>query len=124
MVTDLNSPLEIVVCPTIREPNGLAVSSRNQYLTDTQKKDAVLLYAALKKCQNLIEQGCYCSTELIQAIQSVIAESSIIKIEYINITNIETLEYIEVIEDKALIAIAVKIGSTRLIDNIMVDLNK
>ncbi len=124
MVADLNMPLEIEICPTVREADGLAVSSRNQYLSDAERKAAALLYAALRECEKMATGGCRESAKLIEAMRQVVSKSPGIDIEYISIVNIETLEDIDLIEDMALAALAAKIGSTRLIDNILVDLSK
>ena len=124
MVADLNMPLEIVVCPTVREPDGLAVSSRNQYLTDSERKDALLLSAALAECEKMVSKGERDCAKLIEAMRAVISRSSKIEIDYISIVDTTTLADIDIIKDKALVALAAKIGSTRLIDNIFVGLLK
>ena len=124
MVSDLRMPLEIVVCPTVRETSGLAVSSRNKYLSSEERKDAPLLYVALRECENLARGGCRNCKELIEAIQKLLNTSAIIEIEYINIVDSETLEDIDSIKHRALVAVAAKIGTTRLIDNLVLDLNK
>ena len=124
MVADLNMPLRIVICPTVREPSGLAVSSRNQYLTDQQRTDAALLYSALNKCSQMVNSGTGNCSELIGAMTEVISTSGRIEIEYIKIVSLDFLTDIDIITEKALVALAAKIGETRLIDNIIVDLNK
>ena len=121
MVADLNMPLVIVACPIVRDSDGLAVSSRNKYLTDEQKKDATLIYKSLQKCSELIESGTVDTEPIVAQIRSTLERASSIVIEYISIVNVETLEAIDRIDGQALIAIAVKIGTTRLIDNILVD---
>jgi pantoate--beta-alanine ligase len=124
MVADLNMPLEIVVCPTVREENGLAVSSRNQYLTKAQKKDSSALYAALQKCRKMIEEGVTDSRTLINEMRSTIEQMPSAKIDYVSIVDAETLQDVVRAEGKILIALAVHIGNARLIDNILVDLRK
>jgi len=121
MAADLNMPLEIVVCPTIREPDGLAVSSRNQYLTEKQRKDATLIYKSLQKCRETIEAGVTNNKEIIDQMRKILNQIPSAKIEYISIVNAETLESIDQVAGKILAAVAVKVGSTRLIDNILVD---
>jgi len=121
MVADLNMPLEIVICPTIREPDGLAVSSRNQYLTEKQRKDATLIYKSLQKCREMIEAGVTDTQEIIGQIRKILNQIPSAKIEYVSIVNAETLENLDQAAGKVLAAVAVKIGSTRLIDNILVD---
>jgi len=124
MVIDLNIPLEIVICPTVREPDGLAVSSRNQYLTDQQRKDAVCIYKSLQKCRQMIDAGVTDTKEIINQMHKVINQVPSIEIEYLSIVNAETLQPIEHITGTILVAIAVKIGKIRLIDNILLDLSK
>ncbi len=121
MVADLNMPLEIVVCPTVREPDGLAVSSRNKYLSEQQRKDATYIYKSLKKCESLVEAGTTDSKTIIGEMKQILNQVSSIEIEYISIVDAESLQELERITGKALAAVAVKIGSARLIDNIIVD---
>jgi len=121
MVADLNMPLEIVICPTVREPNGLAVSSRNKYLTEQQKKDAANIYKSLQKCRQMIDAGVKETTEIITAMSKILQFIPSIEIEYISIVDAETLQNIDQIAGKVLAAVAVKIGPARLIDNILVD---
>jgi pantoate--beta-alanine ligase len=124
MVTDLNMPLKIVVCPTVRQADGLAVSSRNQYLTEQQKKDAAYIYKALKKSENLVRRGTKKSETIISEMKKILKQVPSIKIEYISIVDAQTLQELDKITGRALIAVAVKIGSTRLIDNIVIDTKK
>jgi pantoate--beta-alanine ligase len=121
MVADLNMPLEIVHCPTVRQNDGLAVSSRNQYLRPQQKKDATLIYKSLQKCREMVESGVTDTGELLTQMRKIIRQIPSAKIEYVSIVNAETLENVDIVADKVLAAIAVKIGSTRLIDNILID---
>jgi pantoate--beta-alanine ligase len=121
MVADLNMPLEIVVCPTVRQADGFAVSSRNQYLTRQQKKNAPLIYKSLQKCQKLIADGVADSKTIINQMRKILQQAPSIKIEYISIVDADTLQELKKITGKVLTAVAVKIGSTRLIDNIVVD---
>jgi len=124
MVADLNMPLKIIVCPTVRQADGLAVSSRNQYLTRQQKKDAPLIYKSLQKCQKLIEDGVTDSKTIINQMRKILQQAPSIKIEYISIVDADTLQELKKITGKVLTVVAVKIGSTRLIDNILVDVNR
>jgi pantoate--beta-alanine ligase len=124
MVADLNMPLEIIVCPTVRQADGLAVSSRNQYLTGQQKKDATYIYKSLEECRKLIKSGITNSKIIIAKMRKVLNQVPSIKIEYISIVDAETLRDIDRVTGKVLAAVAVKIGSTRLIDNILLDVNK
>jgi pantoate--beta-alanine ligase len=119
MVQDTNLPLEIRVCPIIREKNGLAMSSRNDYLTDLQRKEAAILYKSLCKCRELYESGCRDATMLKNAIRATLESCPDAKIEYIELVDFETLEPVDTVRGTALAAIAVKIGPARLIDNIL-----
>lgn len=124
MVADLNMPLEIVVCPTVREPSGLAVSSRNQYLSDQQKKDAANIYKSLQECRRMIEAGVTDARQILARMRKILQLAASIEIEYVSIVDAGTLEGIETIAGKVLVAVAVKIGPARLIDNIMVDTDR
>jgi pantoate--beta-alanine ligase len=124
MVADLNMPLEIAICPTIREPDGLAVSSRNKYLTKQQKKDATLIYKSLQKCRQMIDAGVTDSETIIAEMHKILSRAPSIKIEYISIVDAETLQTTDLIARQVLAAVAVRIGSARLIDNILVDAKK
>jgi pantoate--beta-alanine ligase len=124
MVVDLNMPLEIVVCPTVREPDGLAVSSRNQYLSGQQRKDATYIFQSLQKCRRMFEAGSMDMQEIIAEMRKVLQQKSSIEIEYISIVDPETLEDINRFAGRALVAVAVRLGPARLIDNILIDMNQ
>ena len=121
MVDDLNIPLKVQVCPTVREEDGLAVSSRNKYLSEDQRKDAPLLYKSLQKAKQLIESGTTNSERIIAQMREVLDESSLLETEYIEIVEPETLETLNTVKGPALVALAVRCGPARLIDNILVD---
>ncbi len=124
MVADLNMPIKIVIYPTVRQADGLAESSRNKYLSEQQKKDATCIYKVLKKSESLIRAGTTKSKTIIDEMKKVLNQVPSIEIEYISIVDAETLQSIEKITGRVLTAVAVKIGSTRLIDNIVVDAGK
>ena len=124
MVADLNMPLDIVICPTVREPNGLAISSRNQYLTAHQKKDAANIYKSLQTCRRMIEAGITETDQIVAKMRKLLQQIPSSEVEYVSIVDAETLESIEKIAGKVLAAVAVKIGTARLIDNILVDADK
>ncbi len=124
MVADLNMPLEIVVCPTVREPNGLAVSSRNKYLTEEQKRDASNIYKCLKKCREMVDAGVKDTSQIIAEMRNILQKVPSIEIEYISILDADSLGDIDQVGGKVLAAVAVRIGSARLIDNILVDAAK
>jgi len=121
MVEDLKLPLEIVVCPTVREPDGLAVSSRNRYLSGEQREQAASIYKALQKCEQMVRAGVKEAEVVIKEMRDILTASRGIEIQYIDIVDVDTLEGLERVEGRALVAVAVKIGSTRLIDNIFVE---
>jgi pantoate--beta-alanine ligase len=124
MVADLNMSLEIVVCPTVREPNGLAVSSRNQYLSEQQKTDATNIYKSLQTCRRMIDAGVSEGWQIIAEMRKMLQQVPSIEIEYVSIVDAETLESVDEIAGTVLVAVAVKIGPARLIDNILVDADK
>ncbi|SEQ27508.1 pantoate--beta-alanine ligase [Lachnospiraceae bacterium RM5] len=119
MVEDLNFNLEIVGCPIIREEDGLAKSSRNTYLSDEERKAALILSKSLKEGKALIENGEKDAKKVIDLIKSLINTEPLAKIDYIEIVSWPTLEPIETIDQKILCAMAVYIGKTRLIDNVI-----
>ncbi|MCH8193824.1 MAG: pantoate--beta-alanine ligase [Planctomycetes bacterium] len=122
MVQDLNMPLVIEVCPTIREPDGLAVSSRNQYLDSDQRRQAPRLYQALQHCQDQIARGRRSAPALIATMREMLRGIPAAEIDYVSIVDAETLAPVERLRGRLLVALAVKIGPARLIDNILVDL--
>ena len=124
MVADTNLPLEIEICPTVREKDGLAMSSRNKYLDEQQRKDALLLYKALTRARQMVQQGVRNSRQIIAAMTEILQSAPDVATEYANIVDPETLAELETITDRAIIAVAAKVKTTRLIDNIIVDLNK
>ncbi len=124
MVTDLNMDLDIVICPTVRQDCGLALSSRNKYLCPEEKKDAQLLYSSLKICEKMVDEGISDCQKLTQAVRQELDKSKRIQIEYVSITDTQKLQDIERIDRSTLVSLAVKIGTTRLIENILLDLNK
>ena len=117
MVADLNMDIEIVGCPIIREEDGLAKSSRNTYLNADERKAALVLSKAVKKAEELTENGVRNSAEIISAMTSIVEAEPLAKIDYIKIVSLDTMQQISSTEGGALIAMAVYIGKTRLIDN-------
>ena len=117
MVRDLNFDLEIVGCPIIREEDGLAKSSRNTYLNEQERKAAVVLNQSLQAAQDLYENGERSAAVLSAAIREKLAAEPLAKPDYVEIVDWNTLEPVETIQDSVLMAIAVYIGKTRLIDN-------
>jgi pantoate--beta-alanine ligase len=120
MVRDLNLPVHITVCPIVREPDGLAMSSRNAYLDPEQRKEALVLQRSLLVVQQLIEQGESSASNLIVAGRQEFADKPSVRLDYFEIVNPDTLDPIQAIEDHALIAVAAYVGGTRLIDNLLI----
>jgi len=121
MVTDLNMNLEIVTVPTVRESDGLAMSSRNTYLNPEQRQAAVVLYQALNLAQQLWSQGEKDAQRLRREMTELIQKQPLATIDYVSIADAETLDELDKVYPPALILLAVKIGNTRLIDNVVLE---
>jgi pantoate--beta-alanine ligase len=119
MVRDLNMDVQIVVCPIVREADGLAMSSRNAYLDPQQRNQALALYRALMRVQYLVDRGERDVTSLIEAGKQVVAEEPGAKLDYFEIVDPEMLEKTFTLDRGALVAVAAWVGSTRLIDNLV-----
>ncbi len=121
MVKDLNMPLEIVVCPTVREPDGLAMSSRNTYLTPQQRKAAPVLYKALERARVMVmDEGERNVSVIRREMTELINKEPLANIEYISFADNETLKEVHQVKQSTLVSMAVKFGRTRLIDNIVI----
>jgi pantoate--beta-alanine ligase len=121
MVADLDMNLEIVVCPTVREPDGLAMSSRNTRLSREQRQAAPVLYKALTLAQELWSQGEKDAGTIRHEMTELIEKEPLANIDYISIANNETLKEIHRVRPPALVSMAVKFGKVRLIDNIILE---
>lgn len=121
MVRDLCIPIEIVVCPTVREPDGLAMSSRNVYLSPAERTQALSLSAALRWAQERVATGERKTLELVRGMRRQIEAAGPCAIDYIEIVDAEELTPKAVVEGRCLVALAVRIGKTRLIDNVVVE---
>jgi len=119
MVADLNMNLEVITLPTVREPDGLAMSSRNTYLDTEQRRAAAVLYQALTTVKRLYYQGERNAAYLRQHMTTIIRQQPLADIDYVSIASNETLEELEIVTAPALLSLAVRIGTTRLIDNIV-----
>ncbi|MDK2838732.1 MAG: pantoate--beta-alanine ligase [Thermosipho sp. (in: thermotogales)] len=119
MVRDLNMDVELVEMPIVREPDGLALSSRNTYLNDEERKEAVRLYKSLLRAKELIESG-EKDVEIIKNEMKKILTHPLLRIDYIEIVDEENLEPVEKIDRRVIIAIAVFVGRARLIDNMII----
>lgn len=120
MIRDLNLDTEIIILPIVREPDGLAMSSRNLYLNPEERKAATILFKSLQAAKELIKDGEKKASKIIERIKKIIADEPLAKIDYIEIVDLENLNPMKSLDKPALIAIAVYIGETRLIDNIIV----
>ena len=124
LVEDLNLPVAIVGCPIVREPSGLAYSSRNQYLTLEQREQAAALYRGLSHAEQAFRAGERLADALIGTVKAALQGVSAIAPEYIELVHPSTLEPLEMIEDTGLLAIAGRLGATRLIDNVLLSSRK
>lgn len=120
MVRDLNFPLEIVICPTTREPDGLALSSRNVYLDPEQRKAATVLYRALSAARDAYEGGERDAETLRQIMRDVLASEPLAQMQYVSCADYDTLVELDEVNGKAFLSMAVFIGKTRLIDNFVI----
>lgn len=120
MVQDLNFDIEIVGCPIVREEDGLAKSSRNTYLNAEERKAALVLHRSLKEGKALIDQGEKDAKKVQGTILEILQSEPLAKVDYVEVVDWSTLEPVETIDREVLVAIAVFIGKTRLIDNVIV----
>jgi len=121
MIVDLNMNLEMIIVPTVREPDGLAMSSRNVYLNTEERNQAPVLFQALSKAHSLWIGGERNSKKLRENMIEIIRQKPLGKIEYISIANALDLQELEQADPPAVISLAVKFGRTRLIDNIILE---
>ena len=121
MVQDLNMDIEVVGCPIIREEDGLAKSSRNTYLSEDERKAALVLSRSLKEGRKLVDDGEKDAAKVKKTITDIIEKEALAKIDYVEVVDWNTLEPVEKIDGPVLTAIAVYIGKTRLIDNFIVE---
>ncbi|MGC1308823.1 MAG: bifunctional pantoate--beta-alanine ligase/(d)CMP kinase [Phormidesmis sp.] len=125
LVQDLNLPGSIVVCPIVREPSGLALSSRNQYLSPAGRQQATVLYRSLQAAQAAFAKGARSASELLQAAHQVLATEPAVNLEYLSLVHPDTLEPLQAVSTLGMMAIAANIeqrtGKTRLIDNLVLD---
>ena len=118
MVRDLAFDVEIVPAPTVREPDGLAMSSRNAYLSPKEREGALVLWLALRKAQELFLAGERDGARLREAMRAVIAREPLARADYVSVADPETLRELERVESSALFSLAVRVGVVRLIDNV------
>jgi pantoate ligase/cytidylate kinase len=117
IVRDLNLPVKIVPCPIVREASGLALSSRNQYLSDEERINATALYRGLSQAEKLFRSGERVSATLVQAVKQELKKVPLLQPEYIELVDPMTLKTLDTVTDEGLLTLAARLGSTRLIDN-------
>lgn len=117
MALDLNFPVDVVVCPIVREPDGLAMSSRNTYLDPAERQAATVLSRALARAADAYASGERVAASLRQVLEATLAEEPLADVEYVSVADPDSLEELEGDFDAALLSMAVRIGKTRLIDN-------
>jgi pantoate--beta-alanine ligase len=120
MVRDLNFDLELVVCPTVREADGLALSSRNRYLSAEERNQALVLSRALRRVEERITQGATDPAPLIREALAMFAKEAGVRVDYCTIVDPDSLEDVADMREGALVAVAAWVGSTRLIDNTVI----
>ena len=121
MVRDLNFPVEIVACPIVRESDGLAMSSRNAYLNREERARALVLPRSLQEARQRFQAGERIAAKLISAGKEILAHEPQVRLDYLEIVDPDTLEPVERISQETLVAVAAYVGSTRLIDNIVLE---
>ena len=121
MTRDLNFPIEILVCPIVREPDGLAMSSRNIYLDPEERKAATVLYRSLNAAKNVYQNGERDAEEIRRIMREVLATEPLAQMQYVSCADYDTLEELETVTGKTLLSMAVFLGKTRLIDNFVLD---
>ena len=119
LVRDLNFDVEVIGHPTVREADGLAMSSRNAYLDPAERKAALCLYRSLRHAEEMIRLGERRGAAIVDAARGEIAREALARIEYVSLCDPESLREIDPVQDAALLALAVRIGKARLIDNII-----
>jgi pantoate--beta-alanine ligase len=117
MVRDLNFPLEVVVCPIVREADGLAMSSRNKYLEGADREAASVLFRSLSAAKGMYEAGERNAEKLREKMKEIIEKEPRARLQYVSCADFDTLEELDVVNGKSLLSMAVLIGKTRLIDN-------
>nr|WP_041076012.1 pantoate--beta-alanine ligase [Thermotoga caldifontis] len=117
MVRDLNMDVEVIECPIVREPDGLAMSSRNVYLVGEERKQALALYQSLKIAEQLYRAGERSAERIKEKMLEHFAKFNLVRVDYVEIVDEETLQPVERLEGKVLVAVAAWVGKARLIDN-------
>ena len=121
MVRDLSMPVTIEACPIVRDPDGLAISSRNAYLSPQERRSALVLYRSLLRVQELFARGERTSTNLVAAAKHEFASEPGVRLDYVELVDPETLQPEAAVNKRALVAVAAFVGQTRLIDNVLLE---
>jgi pantoate--beta-alanine ligase len=120
MIKDLDFPIEIVVCPTLREADGLAMSSRNTYLNPAERRAATVLFRALSAAKSAYDSGERAAEKLRVIVRGIVASEPLAKLQYVSCADYDSLEELESVRGRALISMAVFMGKSRLIDNFVI----
>jgi pantoate--beta-alanine ligase len=120
MTRDLDFPIEVIICPTVREGDGLAMSSRNAYLSPDERRAATVLFRALRAASDAYDSGERNADKLRQAMTETIQAEPLAKLQYISCADYDTLAELQTVSTKALLSMAVHVGKTRLIDNFVI----
>ena len=125
-MADLNLPIELVICPTVREADGLAMSSRNQYLSPDERTRALSIYRGLSQAKQLVADGVRQTNRLLATMQHTVMDVGNlgripVSIDYVAAVDPQTLKPVEMITGPTVLAIAARVGTTRLIDNLLVE---
>jgi pantoate--beta-alanine ligase len=124
MVQDLNMNIRIVGLPTVREEDGLAMSSRNAYLYNDERSGALTLSRSLDAAREMVSEGIRDPRIIEEKVRGIIESEPTTRIDYVNVVNADELDTLSTIEDRALLALAVFVGDTRLIDNVVLEINQ
>ncbi len=121
MVEDLNVPIKVRICPIVREPDGLAMSSRNRYLQPDQRQQALALSRALRAVEQAVQAGETCCAELAHRMHGILADAGITEVDYAVVADARTLAPLDRLNRPAVALVAARVGPTRLIDNVLLD---
>jgi pantoate--beta-alanine ligase len=124
MARDLYLEVKIEVLPIVREKDGLALSSRNEYLDKRERQTALVLYRSLQKAKKMIMEGERKAAQIIEKMKELIGKEPLVEIDYVDIVDLDELSSVEAVGEEALIALAVYVGKTRLIDNMIVEIDE
>ena len=122
MIKDLLMPIRMVIVPTMREPDGLAMSSRNRYLSPSERASAPILYQGLLSGQKMVQSGIYSRKEIIDQASSLIQKDPSVQLEYLSIADPTNLHEIDSVAQGAIFSGAIRVGKTRIIDNLLLGL--